>query len=310
VPEPGSVDVVYLPYLPLRERVTVGDWELIPRADLNVDDCLDDRALELAVGLADVYVLPAGSGTHAGVFARSHDGRVGDTLDDPQRAHDLRRACTVTVLDVNPSPLLAEDERDPNAGHWMLTSDNAVLVAHRIDGEYGYTSSITGSRVSRWSVGVSVIEDPDNPHLPRAVIEPPSDVRIPTFRRQRLDGEYATSTWVSIRRDDDAARRLGRAIDWLALAWLNTTGMTDDVRIPALRAGFEVLLDSEDAVELARRLTGLLGDSSPIRHHTWLSVEGNQRSANVRDVGRWFVEFSILRNQLMHGRSLGQENWL
>lgn len=34
------------------------------------------------------------------------------------------------------------------------------------------------------------------------------------------------------------------------LAWLNATGLTDELRIPALRAGFEVLLDSADNDQL------------------------------------------------------------
>jgi hypothetical protein len=193
-----TIDVVYLPYLPLRDRIIVGDWELIPRATLALDDCLDERTDELAQGLADVYVLPAGAGTAAGVFVRPRDGHVGDKLDNPQLVDDLRRACVVAVLDVNPSPL--KDECDPNAGHWMLTSDNALVVAHGINRELGYTGSITGGRVARLSLGVPVLEDPENPHIARATIPPPGDVRIPTFRPPTLDAEYAEATWESIRR--------------------------------------------------------------------------------------------------------------
>ena len=311
-PEPEAIDVAYLPYLPLRARAVVGEWELIPLGALADDDCLDHRAAELARGLAAMYVLPAGSrGGTAGVFARPNDGRLGEEVRDVASLGDLRRACVAMVLNRNPSPLLPEDERDLNAGHWMLTSDNAMLVAHGINREHGYTGTITGSRVPRTSLGVSVVDDPENPTArPRAVVPPPADLRIPWFNRPTLDTEYAQATWESLRRGGDASRRLARAIDWLALAWLNTTAMTDDLRVPALRAGFEVLLDSEDAVPLARRLTDLLVDTSDIRNRTWLSVEGNQRSANLRDVGWWFVEFSILRNKLMHGRSPGQENWI
>ena len=311
-PEQEAIDVVYLPYLPLRSRAVVGEWELIPRGELADDDCLDQRAAELARGLAAMYVLPTGSsGGTGGVFARPKDGRLGEEARDLGSLGDLRRACVAMVLDPNPSPLLLQDERDLNAGHWMLTSDNAMLVAHGINREHGYTGTITGSRVQRTSLGVSVVDDPENPRTrPRAVVPPPADLRIPWFNPPTLDTEYAHATWESIRRGDDAARRLARAIDWLALAWLNTTAMTDDLRVPAFRAGFEVLLDSQDAVPLARRLTELLVDTSDIRSRTWLSVEGNQRSANLRDVGWWFVEFSILRNKLMHGRSAGQENWI
>ena len=30
---PATIYVVYLPYLPLTERIVVGDWELIPQKD-------------------------------------------------------------------------------------------------------------------------------------------------------------------------------------------------------------------------------------------------------------------------------------
>src|SRR6185312_5824006 len=66
--EPEAIDVVYLPYLPLRNRAVVGQWELIPRGALADDDCLDQRAAELARGLAAMYVLPTvSSGGTAGV---------------------------------------------------------------------------------------------------------------------------------------------------------------------------------------------------------------------------------------------------
>jgi hypothetical protein len=306
--ERTAIDVVYVPYLPLGARIVVGEWELIPRAALSNDDCLDSRVAELSQGLAEVYVLPEGAGTAVGAFARPCEGHIGDQLDDLAEVRDLRRACVVAVLDVNPSPLLREDERDPNAGHWMLTSDNADVVAHGINRELGYTGSITGSRVRRQSLGVAVLDD--NPHIPRARITPPSDLRVPTFRAQPLDAEYANATWESIRRGHDAARRLGRAIDWLALVWLNATSLTDELRVPAIHAAFQSLLDSEDAEEVAKQLGPLPGDTSPIRNRTWVSFAGNRRSANLTDVGWWFMEFSVLRNDLMHGRSLGQEKWV
>jgi hypothetical protein len=70
-----------------------------------------------------------------------------------------------------------------------------------------------------------------------------------------LDAEYAHAVWESIRRGTDAARRLGRAIDWLRLAWINVTELTNDLRMPALRAGFEVLFDSENTEVLGQRLS-------------------------------------------------------
>lgn len=74
---PGHVDVVYLPYLPLTGRTVVGDWELIPRSELQTTDCLDDGAEELARGLSQMYVLPREAKTSAGVFSGQPTGASG-----------------------------------------------------------------------------------------------------------------------------------------------------------------------------------------------------------------------------------------
>ena len=50
---PETIYVVYLPYLPLAERLAVGFWEAIPRTALREDDCLDTRTMELALGLVE-----------------------------------------------------------------------------------------------------------------------------------------------------------------------------------------------------------------------------------------------------------------
>lgn len=304
-----GIDVVYLPYLPLRERALVGDWELIPQANLRTDDCLDERAEDLARGLAAVYVLPKRGGVHAGAFARQRDGRIGQAAREMRSIEDLRRACVVTVLDPNPSPLLPEGERDLNAGHWMLTTENAMVVAHGIIRAGGHTGTIMGSRLPFISLGVSVLDDPEGVGGSRGKVLPPADVRIPTFTPPRFDAEYANATWESIRRGDDAARRLGRAIDWLALADLNTSLMTHDVRIPSLRAGFEVLLNTGDFLELGHQLAKLVADDSEATERRWTNRSGTAVVEKLGDVAWWSVKFSFLRNALMHGDFLDQEQW-
>lgn len=189
--EPETIYVVYLPYLPLGKRMDVGDWELVPRGDLQPSDCLDDRVVELAGGLADLYVLPDYVRGSAGALARPRHGHVGDDPTDPQRLEDLRRACVVAVLDVNQSPLLAEDEIDPNAGHYALTSDNATVVAHGINRVHAFTGAVSGSRVRNMSLGISVLRDPLDPHAPSSTIASPRICGFPSERR-RLTGNMLT----------------------------------------------------------------------------------------------------------------------
>lgn len=112
---PDHVDVVLVPNLPLGERAVVGEWELIPTRDLQTADCLDERAEELARGLAEVYLLPKDARTAAAAFARPIDRRIGDDARDMQKFTDLRRACMTAALDPNPDPTLPEEDKDPNA---------------------------------------------------------------------------------------------------------------------------------------------------------------------------------------------------
>jgi hypothetical protein len=308
---PATVYIVYLPYLPSGSaRARVGEWEIMPRSLLAEQDCVDARTMELAQGLADMYELPERLWQPVGAFARPVDGRVGDGPPEPPLTQDLARSMTVAILDLNQSPLIAEADRDPNFGHNAMTSDNATVVAHGIDHAHGYTSSVSGSRVGSAELGLSVVPDPNYPGLPRATFRAPADLRIPP-RQTNLEYEYAAATWESLRRGDDAARRLGRAIDWLSLVGVNATALTDDLRIPAVRTGFEVLLDvGEDFLEFASALATLIEDESPAVRRTWPSRRsGNEVSVNLTNVGWWAVQFSFLRNTVMQGGLPDADDW-
>jgi hypothetical protein len=305
---PSHVDVVYLPYFPLKERIVVGEWELIAACDLKTADCQDDQAAELARGLGQVYVLPKDSKTSAGAFARPIDGRIGDEARDMQSFADLRRACIGAVLDPNPDPTLPDEEKDWNAGHWMLTTENATVVGHRINRD-GYTGTNIGSRFPSLHIGVSVLDQPDKRNGQRGAVLPPADLRIPTWAATPFDAEYADAVWESIRRGDDSSRRLGRAIDWLALATLNTTSMTNDVRVPTLRAGLEVLLETDDFRVLGERLSILVKDESQPIERTWSTLKRAPKAEEMGNVAWWCVRFSFLRNKLMHGSPVEAEDW-
>ena len=302
------VYITYAPYLPLGERATVGGWELIPRAEFRDDDALDAHVAELARGFADLHQLPAGAGRGVGAFAHFPSGAVGESPEDNANVIDLRRALVVAVLDGNESPVLPEEEQDANAAHRMLTSDNAGVDVGGIDREGGYTATYTGGRVRWLNGGIPVLPADRMPG--DSLIAPPADLHVPTLPRI-LDYEYGSAAWESIRRGTDGARRLGRAIDWLYLAWRNTSAITDDLRIPALRAGFEVLLDSDQTSVLRDRFCALLDDAdAPTSTRTSTHPRtGKVSTAEVSDLGWWFMRFAFLRNDLMHGRSPTNEAW-
>jgi hypothetical protein len=307
---PGqTIYVVYTPYLPLTDRTTVGDWELIPRAAFQDEDAIDPHVATLARGFADLHELPGSGHGRVGAFARRRAGKVGDDPEDLAPIIDLRRALVVAVLDGNESPLLPEEEQNPNAGHNAMTSDNAIVVANGISRDGGWTATITGGRIRTLHGGLSVLPDHRLPSSPK--IAPPGDIHLPPMP-PKLDVEYADAAWESIGRGTDDARRLARAIDWLDLAWRNASGLTDDLRVPALRAGFEVLLDSDETPDLRGRLSDLLDaqDAPTLTRHWRNPKTGKIGADEMTDLGWWFTRFSFLRNDLMHGRIPSEQAWI
>ena len=57
------------PYLPLRARLTVGPWTLLPRETLADEDASSPEVAEQARGLAALYRMPADSRGY-GAFVR------------------------------------------------------------------------------------------------------------------------------------------------------------------------------------------------------------------------------------------------
>ena len=93
--------------------------------------------------------------------------------------------------------------------------------------------------------------------------------------------------------------------------WINVTELTRDLRVPALRAGFEVLSDSDEEAVLAGRLKALVGDkTTPRLRQRAHPVTGKRWSRQLTDIEWWFWGFSFLRNDLMHGREPTEERWL
>lgn len=299
---------MYAPYLPLEKRVELGEWELIPRADLRDSDALDAEAATLARGFAGLHTLPHRfRDDRVGAFARPMTSRVGDEPTSLEQLPNLQRALVVAVLDDHESPLRPEEDQDPNLGHKMMTADNALVRCIGVARSGGWTANISGGRVRSYEMGLSVYPEKNVGRQPQ--IAPPGDLRIPSWWIP-IDFEYATAALESIQRGTDEARRLGRAIDWLGIAATNSMGV--DVRIPALKVGFEALLDDDDYLRLAAKLSALL-DASGVdkQRRTWPSRDGARvLSGSLSELGWWFINFTFLRNNLLHGRVPLDDDWV
>ena len=294
----AGVHIVVLPYLPLREAVAVGGWRLIPAQRPHEEAFVDDDTRIKAEGLLRLYGGDAPARL-SGAFAAPPNGRIGD--DPPvDQLTTLRRAIVVGLLEGNPTPpALAVDEAtvDPNGGWRSATSDNAVLWVHPID-ESGNTAVEYGAMVTTLSGGHNVLRE-DSVSITR-----PAEVPTPLMYGF-LDGGYSDAVFAVIATGGDEGRRLGRAIDWLDLAWRNTPSITQAVRVVLLRMGFEVLF-GDDNTYVVRDELGVLLDGEDVtrQERTWPTLAGKLHTAELSDLCWWFMQFAFLRNAIMHGDEL------
>jgi len=288
------VHIIVLPYLPLREAVAVGGWRLIPAQRPASEAFVDEDICAKAQGLLRLYGAGAGARI-AGALAAPPGGRIGDDVPVDQMT-ELRRAIVVGLLDGNQTPPALVDGQeavDPYGAWKSATSDNAALWGHPID-DSGYTAVEYGAMVTTLSGGHNVL------HEDSVSITPPTELPTP-FMHGFFDGVYSDAVFAVLAAGEPRSRRLGRAIDWLDLAWRNSPSVTPEVRIVLLRTGFEVLFGNDTYV-VRDELSALLeGEDVARQERTWTTLAGKAQTAELSDLGWWFMRFAFLRNAIMHG---------
>lgn len=293
--------LMYAPYLPLRERIDVNGWAVVPANKLEEANSASDFARVAAAGLVSLYSRDDDAIT--GAFAYRESEGLGAGSIDGDDVLDMHRTLVMLVLDGNPSPI-ADDEQEGNQAYGAMTSDNALVWGHRVGGD-GWVAAEYGAMIRTLSAGYNVLSDHGEPPLR---IRPPADLWMPTFR-PHLDGEFADAVHRVITADSDDARRVHRGIGWLDLAWRNAASITPDLRIPAVRSGFEVLLNADGVVSLRESLSALLDpDDAPRTHRVWLD-RGNERQADLTELQWWFVCFGLLRNAIAHGDAVEADRY-
>jgi hypothetical protein len=117
-----------------------------------------------------------------------------------------------------------------------------------------------------------------------------------------FDGFYSDAVFAVLASGEDSSRRLGRAIDWLDLAWRNSPSISPELRVVLLRTGFEMMFGSDNTYVVRDALCALLDSEDVTREEqTWTTLGGNEQTAQLSDLGWWFMQFAFLRNAIMHG---------
>ena len=235
-----SAHALLFPYLWIRERMEVGPYQAISREALVKDDFASTQIETDVHGLLKMYEMRGSMADRFGCVVRRSDGKVGDRFDRNEM-RPIRRAIVVALLDRVP-----EIGQKQNTQGWHVpTSDNALVYLHQLDGS-GYVAVDYGRMVELTVSGLRIGEEHSRIHSP-------SELHAP-FLGPDPDDVYLDALYTELTAGTAEARRLGRAADWLDLAWRNTTSIDDDTRILAIYSGFEVLLAEEGAAALGRAL--------------------------------------------------------
>jgi hypothetical protein len=205
------------PYLWIRDRITVGPYELISRNVLTDDDFATPQIKADAEGLLKMYEMRGSMANRFGTVVRRWAGKVGDRFER-EEMQPLHRAVVVALLD--PIPLEIGKKEDTQ-GWGIPTSDNALIYLHQLDGS-GHVAVQYGRMVELTVAGLTIGQEHSQIHAP-------SELHAP-FLGPDPDPEYLNALYTELTAGTAQARRLGRAIEWLDLAWRNTTSIDDDSR--------------------------------------------------------------------------------
>jgi hypothetical protein len=167
--------------------------------------------------------------------------------------------------------------------------------------------------ITTLEMGLTIKDDPELTHVPPSEIAPPAEQPFPMMAAAP-DQEYVEALFAILATGDPRAARLTAAIDWLDLAWRNTTSVNEGTRILLLKAGFEALLAAGHTLPPQRAaLASLLGaEAGRRRWYTPLDQHGKPRSREqMTALEWWFSRFTWLRNAIAHGnRTPTGKDWV
>lgn len=295
--------IALAPYVPLRESVRVGPWELVPFRMLGDTPALPGDLQRPVTRLVEAYTVPSGGLSALGAVLYPAGGAIGSPFE-PKALDPLRRALLAGVVANNPYMAVEEDEQDPNAGYAVGTTENAALWGHPLTDGDSYVID-TGVLASTRAYHRA---EPDEP-LPLI----PAPIELPSSMFGNFDHEVADAAHSVITSAGLAGRRLRRALDWYLIAFSNAEAVTLDVRIGAARSAVEVLTGAGDASKKIVRAFGRLLDDEGAPTYTRKSViwtrRGEQVPVQLTRHEWWMARLCELRNTIVHGDEVSEGLW-
>ncbi len=284
----------------------------MPTGMVELSDTSSEEDFARVGQLVELYEPPRGTVGRLGAVVRPTMGKIGDAVDR-SLLKPLRQSVLAAALDVNPKRTIPPEKRASDGdededvadhdGHVVYTSDSATLWGHTLI-DSGVVSVEYGSLVRVLVGGIRLGSREGR-------IAAPVELHIPSLAGD-LDADYGDALCGLLTADDERSRLLARAIDWLDLAWRNTTSTSEGIRIACVHSGLEVLLGQpDDTQKLRKALSRLLDDKdAPRTQRRWLSGKRRvERHSELTELGWWMANFTELRDAELHGDDVTPEQW-
>jgi len=292
----------FFPALPISKTLQLGDWCIgYPATDVAWHST---RFKELALTHMNTFE-KQGFKQGALMWHRTHgfDG----SMPDERTWAAIRASVCFVAIDANDHV-----RNDPNAVHFLSTSENAELFTQPIDEQKAYISVRTGGLLrSVLSGGWRIGEEGAKSHLPDAVVA----IGRPVIPSQH----HATALFNALVDDQNATnRRIAVALEWHRLALSNPRVVSLSQRLIALKTGFEALSDKSATHECGAFLRRLFEDVTrphvgllPWSGLLWSPTErtdlerrwmkGKVPQPVVRsELEDWFATLGAARNEIIH----------
>ena len=315
--------LLFCPYLPMNTKITFADWELGPLR------CFENRWAtpefkSQATAFLSKFVGPEAVSkpiSNPALLCRKNEQLDGQRPPDNE-IEALKLSLSFAFVDSNPRHKV-EQRRNMSP---YVTADNAEFYAWPIDVEEGHVTLDFGY-IARVQIGGYTI--------PELEIRPPLDLHIPLCG-VNADPKVLTGIYETVLKSRNCPGacptrdQIRIAVTLFEKAWRNTATLHWPERLVFLNTAFEALTAESgkrtspheracrlreifekvpDATEEHSEVL-LWSPEEKSKTRCWKSRKGNPCNGRKTDLETWFLEFSAVRNAIVHEGELGQDEFM